>query len=412
MLLNVISRPGDAFAAMRHLLEDNHEPRHRQRRHILRAIAIYRALRTPGIVEELPEPDAEGTPGARRSATCSSTSRSTSRSRRSRWRRSSCSTGSPPPTRWTCCRCSRRPSTTPRPVLYAQQSKAKGEAVAAMKADGIEYEERMALLEDVTWPKPLDELLHAALETYRRGAPWVEDARLVAEVGGARHVRAVDDVRRVRRALPARPLRGAGAALPRRRLPRAAPDRARRGQDRGARPTSTSGWASWCARSTPVLLDEWEALAAGAGTGDEVAPAVARHRARRASRATSARSGCWCATRCSAGSSSPRSAAGTSSASSTATPAGTPRRLARGAGAVLRRARRHVRRHRHRPGRPRPCADHDRRRSPSAGSSGRCIDDPAGDRDWAITAEVDLAASDEEGGPVVWITGVEAMGGA
>jgi len=44
MLLNVISRPGDAFQAMRHLLEDNHEPRPRQRRHILRAIAIYRAL--------------------------------------------------------------------------------------------------------------------------------------------------------------------------------------------------------------------------------------------------------------------------------------------------------------------------------------------------------------------------------
>ena len=38
----------------------------------------------------------------------------------------------------------------PRPVLYAQQSKAKGEAVAAMKAEGIEYEERMALLEDVS----------------------------------------------------------------------------------------------------------------------------------------------------------------------------------------------------------------------------------------------------------------------
>ena len=63
-------------------------------------------------------------------------------------------------------------------MLYAQQSKARGEAVAAMKADGIEYEERMALLEDVTYPKPLDELLTGALETYRRGHPWVADARL------------------------------------------------------------------------------------------------------------------------------------------------------------------------------------------------------------------------------------------
>ena len=44
MLLNVISRPGDAFTAMRHLLTDNHEDRAAQRRHIHQAIAIYRAL--------------------------------------------------------------------------------------------------------------------------------------------------------------------------------------------------------------------------------------------------------------------------------------------------------------------------------------------------------------------------------
>jgi len=28
-----------------------------------------------------------------------------------------------------------------------------------MKADGIEYDERMVLLEDITYPKPLEELL-------------------------------------------------------------------------------------------------------------------------------------------------------------------------------------------------------------------------------------------------------------
>jgi hypothetical protein len=34
------------------------------------------------------------------------------------------------------------------------------------------------------------------------------------------------------------------------------------------------------------------------------------------------------------------------------------------------------------------------------------LDDPAGDRDWAITAEIDLTASDEEGVAVVWVTEV------
>ncbi|HMC72613.1 MAG TPA: DUF3516 domain-containing protein, partial [Mycobacteriales bacterium] len=60
MLLNVIGRPGDAFAAARHLLTDNHEDRAAQRRHIRRAIAIYRALLAAGVVERLPVPDTAG----------------------------------------------------------------------------------------------------------------------------------------------------------------------------------------------------------------------------------------------------------------------------------------------------------------------------------------------------------------
>jgi hypothetical protein len=62
----------------------------------------------------------------------------------------------------------------PRPVLMAQQFEARGEAVAAMKADGLEYEERMDALEDVTWPKPLAELLELSLRTYRQRHPWVD----------------------------------------------------------------------------------------------------------------------------------------------------------------------------------------------------------------------------------------------
>ena len=63
-------------------------------------------------------------------------------------------------------------------MLYAQQNKARGEAVAQMKADGIEYEERMERLENVTYPKPLEELLTAAYEIYRGGHPWVEDYQI------------------------------------------------------------------------------------------------------------------------------------------------------------------------------------------------------------------------------------------
>ena len=60
----------------------------------------------------------------------------------------------------------------------AQANKARGEAVAAMKAEGIEYEERMELLEEVTYPKPLDERLRQALALYRETHPWVRESDL------------------------------------------------------------------------------------------------------------------------------------------------------------------------------------------------------------------------------------------
>ena len=66
----------------------------------------------------------------------------------------------------------------PFPVLMAQSDKARGEAVAEMKAEGIEYEERMALLEEVTYPKPLDEPLRHALAQYRETHPWVLETDL------------------------------------------------------------------------------------------------------------------------------------------------------------------------------------------------------------------------------------------
>ncbi len=63
----------------------------------------------------------------------------------------------------------------PRQLLLAQQHRARGAAIAEMKADGIDYDERMELLEDITWPKPLAELIEPAFETYRAGHPWVSE---------------------------------------------------------------------------------------------------------------------------------------------------------------------------------------------------------------------------------------------
>jgi superfamily II RNA helicase len=174
MLLNVIARPGNAFTAMRHLLTDNDDDSAARRRHIHQAIAIYRALLAGGVVERLAEPDADG-----------------------RWVRLTVdlqfdfALNQPlSPFALAAIELLDRESPSypldvlsvieatldnPRQVLSAQLFKARGEAVAQMKADGVEYEARMELLEAVSYPRPLADLLDAAYDIYRRGHPWVAD---------------------------------------------------------------------------------------------------------------------------------------------------------------------------------------------------------------------------------------------
>lgn len=177
MLLNVISRPGDVLPAMRHLLEDNHEARPAQRKHILRAIAIYRALRSAGVVEELDEPDAYG----RRVRITGELQLDFALNQAlSPFALAAIELLDPGSPSYALDIVSIAESTVdnPRPVLSAQRFKARGEAVAEMKAEGLDYEDRMAELEDVTYPKPLADMLEAAYSTYAQGHPWVRDYEL------------------------------------------------------------------------------------------------------------------------------------------------------------------------------------------------------------------------------------------
>lgn len=177
MLLNVVNRPGDAFAAMRHLLTDNHEDRPAQRRHIHQAIAVYRALLAAGVVERLDTPDAEG-----RSVrlTVDLQFDFALNQPLSPFALAAVGLLDPESPGYALDVVSIVEATLddPRQVLSAQRFKARGEAIGQMKAAGIEYDERMELVEDVTYPRPLEELLDAAYETYRGGHPWVADYEL------------------------------------------------------------------------------------------------------------------------------------------------------------------------------------------------------------------------------------------
>ncbi|WP_092627585.1 DEAD/DEAH box helicase [Actinopolyspora mzabensis] len=177
MLLNVISRPGDTYAAMRELLTDNHEDRPAQRKHMLRAISIYRALVAAGVVEQLDEPDEQGRLVR---VTMDLQFDFALNQPLSPFALAAIELLEPASPSYAVDVLSIIEATLddPRQVLGAQQAKERGEAIARMKAEGIEYEQRMEMIEDITHPQPLAEMLEAAYETYRQGHPWVSEHEL------------------------------------------------------------------------------------------------------------------------------------------------------------------------------------------------------------------------------------------
>jgi superfamily II RNA helicase len=176
MLLNVIARGGDVFANVSALVFDNHEPWRRQLQLARRALGIYRTLRAADVVQQLPQPD--GTVDIR--LTVELQPNFALNQPLSPFALAAFELLDPDSPTFAFDVISVLESTLddPRPILSQQQFQARGDAVAAMKAEGIEYEERMELLESVTHPKPLKELLDAAFETYAASQPWVRDFEL------------------------------------------------------------------------------------------------------------------------------------------------------------------------------------------------------------------------------------------
>jgi superfamily II RNA helicase len=192
MMINIIGRGGDVYENVYKLIFDNHEPWHRQLALARRALGIYRTLRTAEVVSQrsvpnvvtddyesfeehieirltvdlqpnfalnqplspfalavfdLLDPDPEKSAG----------------------------TGN-----YALDMISVIEATLddPRPVISQQQFQARGEAVAAMKAEGIEYDQRMELLEQIVHPQPLKELLDEAFSTYSATQAWIADFEL------------------------------------------------------------------------------------------------------------------------------------------------------------------------------------------------------------------------------------------
>ena len=215
MVLNLLSRPGDGRRDLRRLLVENHEPRERQRRHIRKAVGVYRSLRDAGIIVELEEPDAEGRMVAvgvdlqdrfalhqplslfalevipelvDRPITADSAGPAAPVAGAEVASDEVAGGGGEPA----------EPAGTtvdpdaaarehaldvlsviesvlenPGVIIAAQVHRLKGELVARLKMEGVEYEERMERLAEVRPPRPLAEFLYGTFDVFRAHHPWV-----------------------------------------------------------------------------------------------------------------------------------------------------------------------------------------------------------------------------------------------
>ncbi|MEX3516067.1 DUF3516 domain-containing protein [Corynebacterium camporealensis] len=178
MLLNVLARHGNGYDHMKHLLRDNHDTRAKQNADILTTIELFRGLLTSGVVQkstkgldiygrpyhlvrELPRDFALNQPLGP-------------------FALAALTLLDPEEDTYTLDIITVFESILddPRQVLQAQQSQRRGEEIAALKAEGVDYTDRMNIVEDITWPKPLEELLEQAYDTFCEGNSWAKDFEL------------------------------------------------------------------------------------------------------------------------------------------------------------------------------------------------------------------------------------------
>ncbi|MFC8923498.1 DEAD/DEAH box helicase [Cellulosimicrobium sp. NPDC057127] len=442
MVLNVLARTRraaetadaqhDPVEAMRHLLLANHDTDTQRREHVRQTFRIYRSLRVAGIVERVRVPDDSRPAGYRPSVrlTVDVPREFALNQPLSPFALAALDLldVASPTHALDVVSVIEATLDDPRQVLYAQQNAAKGEAVAAMKAEGYEYEERMALLEEITWPKPLEDLLAPAFAMYKRSNPWVADAELSPKS-------VVRDM--VERAMTFAEFvsvygleRTEGVVLryladAYRALRQVVPD-----EHRTEEVHEVVEWLGELVRGTDSsLLDEWERLSRPvdddaddlvgdgplAGTGEDAParpvtgnPRAFRRLVRNAMfrrvelaaredyRGLAALGGGWDADAWGDALDPLFEAQGDDAVGiGPGARAASLFRVVEAGGEVP-------------PGHEGPTSDHAPGGVVPAGTwfVRQVLDDPAGDHDWAITASVDLAASDEAGAPVVTVLAV------
>ena len=140
----------------------------------------------------------------------------------------------------------------PDAVLRKQLDKLKTEKMAELKAEGVEYEQRIEELEAMEWPKPNRDFIYETFNDFADRHPWVGTENMQPKSVAREMYEGFASFDDYVRSLGARAERGRAAALPVAGLAGAGRDGA------GARAHRRGRWTSWptsarcSARSTPA----------------------------------------------------------------------------------------------------------------------------------------------------------------
>ncbi|MDZ4288927.1 MAG: DUF3516 domain-containing protein, partial [Prosthecobacter sp.] len=178
MLLQVLSRSGDGCRAMRQLIADSHETAAAKKQHRKRAWQLFRALVQRKIIEILPR--AEQKAGHKLRLNVELQEDFSLNYTLSLYLIDTVALIDPASPTYAADILTLCESIMENPdlILRRQLSKVKDEAMAAMKNEGVAYEERIARLEELEYPKPCRDFIYSTFNAFAEAHPWVGEENI------------------------------------------------------------------------------------------------------------------------------------------------------------------------------------------------------------------------------------------
>jgi Domain of unknown function (DUF3516)/DEAD/DEAH box helicase/Helicase conserved C-terminal domain len=176
MLLNVLSRQGDGCRAMQRIVRDSHETDVAKKAHRTRAWQLFRALVARGVVEIVPR-----TPGGAKLRVNVDLQEDFSMDQAlSLYLLETLPLldGDSPDYALDVLTLVESILENPELILRKQLDRIKDRAVAQMKADGMEYDQRMEELEKLEYPKPRRDFVYETFNAFAARHPWVGDENI------------------------------------------------------------------------------------------------------------------------------------------------------------------------------------------------------------------------------------------